>query len=84
MHIKMQKNINSRPTHNFYMLCTYRDAWYDNALQKETQKKTTPMRDKSLLPRSLGNQEPNALIPSCHAPGFVTRDARGLGELIRY
>ena len=42
------------------------------------------MRDKVSSQGPAGISEPNALIPSCHAPGFEARGVRGLGELIRF
>ena len=52
-------------------------------MQKEEPKRKPTHRDKVSSQGLLGNQEPIALIPSCHAPDFEVRDVRGLGELIR-
>ena len=42
------------------------------------------MRDKVSSQGPLGNPEPNALIPNCHAPSFEAWGVRELGELIQF
>ena len=73
MHIPMQHIISSICNASYHYACRA-----CNAMKKRKPKRKPTHRDKVSSQGLLGNQEPIALIPSCHAPGFEAQGREGI------